>query len=377
MGAATESNAQSGLSEQIIRASQDGSLEAQRELYECYKAKVYSLAVYLTGDAEMAKDLAAVRLYSLGGLRALQFKYRSEQSALCVFQLPSGSKLSFGEQPSEQYQADGVYCWRARSRNCVLYCFTLGETQCALMTRQTDPAVVDALIQAFKAEAGLSQTSPVTGQPDKKPQSPQQAAEFNLPDLDRRQISTTDLKGSVVVLDFWATWCGPCLAEVPTFNRLQAKYAGRGVKVIGIAVQSGWAADIEPYRDGHRVGYPIIIGDDEVVEKYGVIGFPTTYILDKGLRVHRKFTGKLPEIKERCQTRSGNARTVSDPESGRVRRWCGLCGGSAALSELASATRLRLSPDDCFIWSQHQRQLSGGRTVAGQRQIRERESCPR
>jgi hypothetical protein len=97
--------------------------------------------------------LTAVRLYNLGNLRALQFKYHSEQGALCVFQLPSGSKLSFGERPSEQYQADGVHCLRARSRNCVLYRFILGETQCALMTRQTDPTVVDALIQAFNAEA--------------------------------------------------------------------------------------------------------------------------------------------------------------------------------------------------------------------------------
>src|SRR6266511_519479 len=100
--------------------------------------------------------LAAARLYSLGGLRALQFKYRSEQDAMCVFQLPSGSKLSFGEKPSEQYHADGVFCWRARARHCAFYCFVLGETQCALMTCQTDPAVVDVIIQAFKAEAGLS-----------------------------------------------------------------------------------------------------------------------------------------------------------------------------------------------------------------------------
>jgi RNA polymerase sigma-70 factor (ECF subfamily) len=57
VGAATESIARSGLSEQLIRACQDGSLEAQRDLYECYKAKVYSLAVYLTGEAEIAKDL--------------------------------------------------------------------------------------------------------------------------------------------------------------------------------------------------------------------------------------------------------------------------------------------------------------------------------
>jgi len=75
VGAATESNAQSGLSEQIIRASQDGSLEAQRELYECYKAKVYSLAVYLTGDAEIAKDLTQeIFLKVFRDLRAFRFE---------------------------------------------------------------------------------------------------------------------------------------------------------------------------------------------------------------------------------------------------------------------------------------------------------------
>jgi thiol-disulfide isomerase/thioredoxin len=126
----------------------------------------------------------------------------------------------------------------------------------------------------------------------------QPAAEFKLPDLDGRQVSSAELKGSVVVLDFWATWCGPCLAEMPTFNALHAKYAGRGVKVIGIAVQSGWAEDIKPYRDKYKVAYSTLIGDDDVVEKYGVIGFPTTYILDRDFRVHRKFTGKLPERKE-------------------------------------------------------------------------------
>jgi len=244
--------------------------------------------------------LTAAQLYSFGGLRALQFKYRSEQSALCVFQLPSGSKLSFGEQPSEQCLLGGVYCRRASSQNCVAYRFALGETQFALVMRQTDPAVVEALIQAFGAEARISQSvaSSAASQSDKRQERLQPGAEFRLPDLDGRQISSADLRGSVVVLDFWATWCGPCLAEIPTFNRLREKYAGRGVKVVGIAAQSGWAEDIKPSRDQYKIAYPILIGDDEVVEKYGVIVFPTTYILDKDFKVHRKFNGKLPGKEE-------------------------------------------------------------------------------
>lgn len=96
--------------------------------------------------------LTAVRLYTRGDFRALQFKYRSEQGGLCVFQLPASSKLSFGERSSEQYQADGIQCWRLSSQHCSVYPFLLGETQCVLMTRQADPAMVGSLIQAFNAE---------------------------------------------------------------------------------------------------------------------------------------------------------------------------------------------------------------------------------
>ena len=241
--------------------------------------------------------LTSVRLYSFGGVRALQFKYRSEQSALCVFQLPSVSMLSFGEQPSEQCLLGGVYCRRAGNQNCVAYHFELGETQFALVMRQTDPAVVDAVIQAFSAEAGLrpSVAGSAATQSNKRQEPLQLAAEFRLLDIDGRQISSADLKGVVVVLGFWATWSDPCLAEIPTFNRLREKYAGRGVKVVGIALQSGCAEDIKPYYDQYKITYPILIGEDKAIEKYGVTGFPTTYILDKDFKVHRKFTGRLPE----------------------------------------------------------------------------------
>lgn len=97
-------------------------------------------------------QLTTVRLYRRGDLRALQFKYLSEEDGLCVFQLAASSTLSFGERPTEQYQTDGVYCFRTGSRTCSAYGFVLGPTQFVLMTRETDPAVVGALIQAFSTE---------------------------------------------------------------------------------------------------------------------------------------------------------------------------------------------------------------------------------
>ena len=103
-------------------------------------------------------QLTMVRLYTRGDLRALQFKYRNEHGGLCVFQLPASSKLSFGERPSEQYEADGVYCRRTGSNSCSAYGFVLGSTQFVLMTRETDPAAVCALIQAFNTEYEKSQS---------------------------------------------------------------------------------------------------------------------------------------------------------------------------------------------------------------------------
>jgi len=96
--------------------------------------------------------LATVRLYTRGNLRVLQVKYQSERGGLCIFQLPTGSKLSFGERPSEQYKADGVHCRRTTFETCSVYRFELGGTECVLMVRQSDSRIVNDLIKAFYAE---------------------------------------------------------------------------------------------------------------------------------------------------------------------------------------------------------------------------------
>jgi thiol-disulfide isomerase/thioredoxin len=71
--------------------------------------------------------------------------------------------------------------------------------------------------------------------------------EFSLSKLDGEALSSQELKDKIVILDFWATWCEACVSEIPEFNKIEKDYSARGVKVIGLAVQSEWAADIQKF----------------------------------------------------------------------------------------------------------------------------------
>lgn len=122
-------------------------------------------------------------------------------------------------------------------------------------------------------------------------QEPKPLPDFSLPRLSGRMVRSEDLKNNIVVLDFWATWCAPCIAEVPIFNNLQRKYYSRGVRVIGLAAQSGWARDIRRFVSRHKMNYTVLVGDDETVANFGVINFPTTYLIAPGWKVYKKYSG--------------------------------------------------------------------------------------
>lgn len=121
------------------------------------------------------------------------------------------------------------------------------------------------------------------------------AAQFKLTDLAGRQVDSAQLRGRVVVLDLWATWCAPCIEDIPMFNRLQEKYGPRGLTVVAAAMQSGWAQDIQPVVDKHRMKYTIVIGDETLAERYPYIGLPTTFLIDKDWRIAKKFVGTIPD----------------------------------------------------------------------------------
>ncbi len=127
--------------------------------------------------------------------------------------------------------------------------------------------------------------SAVTGQ------TPATLPQFSLPKLDGQILRSEELKDNIVVLDFWATWCESCVGEIPAFNRMQEKYSSHGVKVIGMAVQSGWASDIQKFAVEYKMQYPILVGNDDTVSDFGVISFPATYVIAPGWKLYKKYSG--------------------------------------------------------------------------------------
>jgi thiol-disulfide isomerase/thioredoxin len=111
--------------------------------------------------------------------------------------------------------------------------------------------------------------------------------------LDGKPIETG---GKVVVLNFWATWCVPCLQEIPSFNKLHREFAGKGALVLGISMDEDGAARVEPFLKKHPMEYPVALTSAEISRQYGVGDeLPITVVLDRTGREVKRFTGFTAE----------------------------------------------------------------------------------
>lgn len=120
------------------------------------------------------------------------------------------------------------------------------------------------------------------------------APDFTLADLAGEQVRISDFRGTVVLLNFWATWCPPCREEIPSLIRLQKLMAGNRFSLVTVAVDDGGAAAVEKYfsRTGFRL--PTLIDvTGEISRRYGITGIPETFVIDKQGMVVKKIIGPL------------------------------------------------------------------------------------
>lgn len=131
------------------------------------------------------------------------------------------------------------------------------------------------------------------------------APNFTLEDISGKPLSLSDVKGKVVVVDFWATWCGPCRMSIPELVDLQAKYKAKGLVIVGISVDDEKVSkgELVAFKEKMQINYPILRANDKVyVDYFGrTRGFsiPTLFVIDREGKVRNRLVGFEPGVVEK------------------------------------------------------------------------------
>jgi thiol-disulfide isomerase/thioredoxin len=139
-----------------------------------------------------------------------------------------------------------------------------------------------------------------------------QAPSFSLTSLDGTTVKSSALKGSVVVLNFWATWCQPCMGEIPELKQFAA---GSNAKVIGIALDQDGLKAIKPFVASNHINYTVLLGDEEIFQRFNGVGIPYTLVLDPSQRIVKIYRGPTTKeaLEQDLKAIGQSAELLSDP----------------------------------------------------------------
>jgi thiol-disulfide isomerase/thioredoxin len=139
--------------------------------------------------------------------------------------------------------------------------------------------------------------------PTKAKDAGEPAPDVTLKDLDGKEVSIAQLKGKVVLVNFWATWCEPCRLEIPWLIEMQQKYGAKGFTVLGIAMDEEGRSVVAPWVQKERfdvngaksqMNYPIVIGNDDAADKFGgLFGYPTSVLIGRDGKQIQRITGLI------------------------------------------------------------------------------------
>jgi thiol-disulfide isomerase/thioredoxin len=153
------------------------------------------------------------------------------------------------------------------------------------------------------------------------------APDFTLDSLDGKKVSLSEMRGKAVLLNFWATWCGPCKIETPWLVELQNQYGPQGLQVIGVAMDDSGKDDIAKFAKEMGMNYPVLLGKEAVGDAYGgVPALPESFFIGRDGKIVGKIMGLESRseiedsIKKALDTKTGSNRTVQTPVAVAVRK---------------------------------------------------------
>jgi peroxiredoxin len=117
------------------------------------------------------------------------------------------------------------------------------------------------------------------------------APDFALPSIDGKTVTLSQLRGKVVLLDFWATWCAPCRMAIPHLNNLYKTHRERALEIIGLSLDKGSPEMLKRFSASMAIEYTIVMADEKVLDDYGISTIPSTYLIDRDGSITNKWVG--------------------------------------------------------------------------------------